>query len=118
MDIKTKSFNVALNTLKALNAQFVIEFDGTTHSQGDLVVAQKKVSRRSKSAVPYGTYKKIVLEQGIDKMQVGDVFVFDPKGTNVESIRSTVIHQADKLWGKHSITTTLANGQIEALRIV
>lgn len=117
MDIKTKSFNTALNTLKALGAQYVVVLDDTTHSQGDLMIVQKKVSKRSRSAVPYGTYKQIVLEQGIDKMEVGDVAVFDPKGTNVESIRSTVIHQADKLWGKHSITTTLSNGQIEALRI-
>jgi len=118
MDIKTKTFNHALNTLKALGAHYVImQEDGALHTYGNLEVAEKK-NKRAKAIFPHGTYIKLVKEQGIENMKIGDVFVFDPKDTRVESVRSTVIHYADKVWGKNSITTTLVDGKIEALRII
>ena len=117
MDIKTKSFNNALNTLKALGAQYVIMHElGTLHVHGDLEVAEKK-PKRAKSIFPHGTYIKLVKEQGIENMKVGDVLSFDPQGTRAESVRSTAITYATDTWGANSVTTSLNNGTIEVSRI-
>lgn len=116
MDIKTKTFNNTLNTLKALGAQYVIMMGDTTHSHGDLQVAEKK-TKRSKLMFPSGTYIKLVKDQGIEKMEVGDVISFDPQGTRIESVRSTALHYAEKHWGENAATTTLNKGKIELLRI-
>jgi hypothetical protein len=118
MDIKSKTFNNALNTLKALGAQYVIMHEhGTMYMHGDLEVTEKK-PKRAKPAFPHGTYIKMVKEQGIERMQVGDVISLDPQGTRAESIRSTAIGYANNVWGANSVTTSLNNGKIEVLRIV
>ena len=78
MDIKTKTLNSTLNTLKALGAKYVIMMGDTTHSHGDLQVVDKK-SRRAKPTYPHGTYIKLVKDQGIESMKVGDVISFDHK---------------------------------------
>lgn len=117
MDIKTKTFNNTLNTLKALGAQYVIMHElGTMHIHGDLEVAEKK-PKRAKSAFPHGTYIKLVKDQGIEKMKVGDVLSFDPQDTRAESVRSTAITYATDTWGANSVTTTVNKGMIEVLRI-
>lgn len=117
MDIKTKSFNNALNTLKALGAQYVVmQEEGTMHVHGDLEVAEKK-TKRAKPAFPHGTYSKLVKDQGIASMKIGDVLTFDPKGTRVESVRTAVIGYANETWKANSVTTSLNNGKIEVLRI-
>jgi hypothetical protein len=117
MDIKTKSFNNALTTLKALGAQYVIMHEhGTMHMHGDLEVTERK-SKRAKLAFPHGTYIKMVKEQGIEHMKVGDVIAFDPQGTRAESIRSTAIGYANNTWGTNSVTTAINDGKIEVLRI-
>jgi hypothetical protein len=118
MDIKTKTFNNALNTLKALGAQYVIMHEhGTMHTHGDLEVTEKK-PKRAKSTFPHGTYVKLVKDQGIERMEVGDVISLDPQGTRAESVRSTAIGYANDAWGANSVTTSLNNGKIEVLRIV
>lgn len=117
MDIVTKSFNTALNTLKAVGAEFVvIDKDGKMYTHGNLEVSEKKRTRMG-SEFPRGTYINIVKQQGIENMKVGDVISFDPMGTRAESLRSTIIHYADKAWGKHTMTTSAVDGKIEALRI-
>jgi hypothetical protein len=117
MDIKTKAFNNALNTLKALGAQYVVMHeDGEFHTHGDLEVAEKK-PKRAKLAFPHGTYSKLVRDQGIASMKVGDVLSFDPQGTRAESVRSTSIGYANDAWGANSVTTSISNGKIEVLRI-
>ena len=116
MDIKTKTLNSTLNTLKALGAKYVIMMGDTTHSHGDLQVVDKK-SRRAKPTYPHGTYIKLVKDQGIESMKVGDVISFDPQGTRAESVRSTAIHYADKHWGPNTVTTTINKGRVEVLRI-
>jgi hypothetical protein len=117
MNIKTKTFNNALNALKALGAQYVVmQEDGTFHTHGDLEVAEKK-SKRAKPAFPHGTYSKLVKDQGIASMKVGDVLSFDPQGTRAESVRSTTIGYANDTWGANSVTTSINNGKIEVLRI-
>jgi hypothetical protein len=115
MDIKTKTFNHVLNTLKALGTEYVIlEKDGRLHKHGSLQVAEKKQKIR---LFPHGTYIKLVKDQGIEGMQVGDVRSFDPKGTRAESVRSTAITYATDTWGANSVITTINNGKIEVLRI-
>lgn len=117
MDIKTKSFNNVLNTLKALGAQYVVmDEHGTMHVHGDLEVAEKK-NKRAKLAFPHGTYIKLVKDQGIGHMKVGDVISFDPQGTRAESVRSTAIGYANDTWGANSVTTFLNKGRLEVLRI-
>lgn len=116
MDIKTKAFNNAINTLKALGTKFVvIDAQGNRHTHGDLEVTTRK---RGKLQFPRNTYRNLATEQGLEMMQVGDVFMFDPKETKVESLRCTIISQAAKLWGKNSLTTSVRDGKVEALRIV
>lgn len=118
MDIKTKTFNHALSTLRALGAHYVImQEDGALHTYGNLEVSEKK-RKRAESMFPRGTYIQLVKEQGIEAMKVGDVRSFDPRHTNIESVRSTVIHHADKLWGKNSVTTSVNDGKVEVLRII
>lgn len=117
MDIKTKTFQHALNMLKASGAQYVvIDEDGNQHTHGDLEVSQKK-RKRSASDFPRGTYVNMVKEQGLLDMKVGDVLVFDPKGARIESVRTTAITYAEKSWGKKSLATSARDGKIEALRI-
>lgn len=116
MSIATKSFNIAINTLKALGAEFVIvDKDGNTHSHGNLQVAVKPKRTRKFS---YGTYAKRVRELGIASMQVGDVMTFDPEELDVESLRTSVISYANQHWKANSVTTSVSNGKIEALRIL
>jgi hypothetical protein len=117
MDIKNKAFNNALNTLKALGAQYVVMHEsGTMHVHGDLEVTEKK-PKRAGLAFPHGTYAKLVRDQGIASMKVGDVLSFDPQGTRAESVRSTSIGYANDAWGANSVTTSISNGKIEVLRI-
>ena len=118
MDIKTKTFNNALNTLKVLGAQYVIMHEhGTLHVHGDLEVTEKK-TKRAGLTFPHGTYVKLVKDQGIEQMKVGDVISFDPQGTRAESVRSTAINYANETWGANSVTTSLNDGKIEVLRII
>ena len=117
MDIKAKAFNNALNTLKALGTKYVIvDAEGNQHTHGDLEVATKKRTR-GKLLFPRNTYKNMAIEQGLHTMTIGDVFVFDPQETKIESLRSTIISQAEKMWGKNAVTTSVRDGKIEALRI-
>lgn len=117
MDIRTKSFNNALNTLKALGAQYVVmQADGEFLTHGDLEVVDNK-NKRAKPAFPHGTYSKLVKDQGIERMKVGDVLTFDPQGTRAESVRTAAIGYANDAWGANSVTTSLNNGKIEVLRI-
>jgi hypothetical protein len=117
MDIKTKTFNNALNALKALGAQYVVMHeDGEFHTHGDLEVAEKK-TKRAKPAFPHGTYSKLVKDQGIASMKIGDVISFDPQGTRPESVRTAAIGYANETWKANSVTTSLNNGKIEVLRI-
>jgi len=117
MDIKIKAFNNALNTLKALGAQYVVMHEsGTMHMHGNLEVAEKK-PKRAGLTFPHGTYAKLVRDQGIGCMKVGDVLSFDPQDTRAESVRSTAIGYANDTWGANSVTTSINNGKVEVLRI-
>jgi 1-acyl-sn-glycerol-3-phosphate acyltransferase len=117
MDIKEKTFNHALNMLKASGATYVvIDPEGRQHTHGDLEVSQKK-RKRGASEFPHGTYVNLVTSQGLYKMNVGDVVVFDPQGARIESLRSTAISYAEKAWGNKSLATSVREGKVEALRI-
>ncbi len=117
MDIKAKALNHALQMLKASGAQYVvIDTDGNQHKHGDFEVANTSRKRRE-SPFPHGTYSTIIKESRMSEMQVGDVIVLDPKECKIESLRSSAITVAEKMWGKKALMTTAKDGKVEALRI-
>lgn len=118
MDIKAKALNHALQMLKASGAQYVvIDPEGNQHKHGGLEVVEQKTRRRRSSPFPHGTYAALIKSSNLDAMQVGDVLVLDPQGFNIQSLRSTAITAAEKVWGKKSLMTAVKDNKIEALRI-
>lgn len=119
MNISDKAFNQAVNTLKALKAEFVIKKeDGEVITHGELVLAEKKQRKHNARQHPRGTYTDHVGRQGVLDLNVGDVAIVDPEGLTKESVRSTTINMATKKWGAGSVTTSMNKGKIEVLRIL
>jgi len=115
MDIATKSFNAALNTLKALGASFVIiSKDGEKHTNGNV---DGKIRKRMYT-FPRGTYTDYLKEKGFTEMKVGEVMTIDPSAFPPESLRANASSYSTRLWGAGSATTTIHNGKLEILRIM
>ena len=110
----------SLAALKATGAKFIIVMpDGTTHSQGDLKLAEpEKQRRRRNSAHPHGAitayympYIKEVLPGQMAEIPFGE---FDPK-----TIVSGVSSRAVDMWGKRSAITAqnVDKKVVEVLRV-
>lgn len=119
MSIKDKALHQALQTLRALKAEFVVRTEGgELHKHGEIEIAEKKSKKYAAREFPRGTYTELVKSQGITGMKVGDVLTLNSDGKRKESVRSTAINMATSMWGANSVTTSVNGNKVEVLRIV
>lgn len=121
-EAKKRKLENTLLVLRALGVEFIIKDDtGRMFAHGTLELKEPKPAKptRKKRIVtaPHGTYTSILEASGFDAMQVGDLLVIDPQGYNPESLRSTASSRASRAWGLGALTTEVANGKLEALRV-
>lgn len=113
MDIKTKAFNQAINTLKALGAQFkVIAADGQEYGELEVVVPKARTRRHDVYASTNHLAK-------IQAMQIGEVEVLTaPEGEDVKKFRSAVCGAAGRFFGNGNYVTSVnSDGAVELLCI-
>lgn len=121
MNIKTKTFESAIRMLKALDAKYVIVYDGEVYATEGMALAEPpKPRKRIASHLPFGTllnYARPI----IDGMKVGDVVEMDAcPGATLESLRSSVSSHYSKLWGSGALATTVnrKTNKLEILRVL
>lgn len=111
----------AITLLTALKAEYVIKLpDAEPVVHGDLRLMPTKPTKgkRRASTEPYGAYTNYCREQGVDKMQVGDVLAFTPFNLDAERVRSVASSLGGKTYGDGSVITAVRNGIVEILRVI
>jgi hypothetical protein len=105
--------------LKATGAKYIIVMpDGTTHSQGDLKLAEDKQRKRRKGIFPRGSISAYYMPyiEGLLPGQLVEIpyHVYPP-----ETIISGVSSRAVDMWGKGSAMTcrNAEKGVVEVLRV-
>jgi hypothetical protein len=110
----------AIGLLTALKADYVIKLpDAEPIVYGDLQLKPIKPpkGKRSPATAPHGAYTNYCREQGVDKMEVGDVLTFTPKMLDVQRVRSVASSLGGKTYGDGSVITAVHNGVVEILRV-
>jgi hypothetical protein len=119
MSIIEQTVQNAMRLLKATKAKYIIVMpDGTTHSEGDLQLAEIKIRKRNVGPLPHGTYANLCRPH--HNMAVGDVVEFDiPSGGSGKSLHSGVTAYFIHLWGKGAIKTCFnkTTQKVEMLRV-
>jgi hypothetical protein len=110
----------AIGLLTALKAEYIIKLpDLDPIVQGDLQLmpAKPAKAKRSAATAPHGAYTNYCREQGVDKMQVGDVLSFTPQTLDVQRVRSVASSLGGKTYGDGSVITAVINGVVEIMRV-
>ena len=110
----------AIGLLTALKAEYIIKLpDAEPIVYGDLQLKPIKPpkGKRSPATAPHGAYTNYCREQGVDKMEVGDVLTFTPKMLDVQRVRSVASSLGGKTYGDGSVITAVGNGVVEILRV-
>ncbi|MFO0451140.1 MAG: hypothetical protein ACK52I_21210 [Pseudomonadota bacterium] len=119
MSIIEQTVQNAMRLLKATKAKYIIVMpDGTTHSEGDLQLAEVKTRVRKAGPLPMGTYSTMC--KPYNNMAVGDVAEFDiPPGGTGKSLHSGVTAHFINLWGKGAMKSCFNKNtqKVEVLRI-
>jgi len=119
MSIIEQTVQSALRLLKATKAKYIIVMpDGTTHSTGDLQLAEVKIRKRNVGPLPHGTYANLC--KPYNNMAVGEVVEFDiPPGGTGKSLHSGVTAHFIHLWGKGAMKSCFnkKTNKVELLRI-
>ncbi|MFN6252460.1 MAG: hypothetical protein ACK4Y5_10320 [Acetobacteraceae bacterium] len=119
MSIIEQTVQNAMRLLKATKAKYIIVMpDGTTHSEGDLHLAEVKARARKAGPLPHGTYSTMC--KPYNNMAVGDVVEFDiPPGGTGKSLHSGVTAHFINLWGKGAMKSCFnkKTNKVEVLRI-
>ena len=110
----------SLAALKATGAKFIIVMpDGTTHSQGDLKLAEPENSRKRRNSLhPHGTISTYYLPL-IRDMLPGQIVEVPYDKFSPEVLVSGISSRAVSMWGKNS-TVTARNPEkkvVEVLRV-
>lgn len=118
MNLKNLTFDRALNILRVLGAHYiVIDDQGTTHTHGDLKLAEpeKPVHRHRK--VPVGTYKNLYYPLVKDLQPGGGVSITLPEGMDAEGFRASMSAWCSKHWGAGTYLTQVEGRVVEVLRV-
>lgn len=121
MNIKTKTFESAMRILKALNASYVVVYDGVVHATEGMALAEPpKARKRVVSHLPFGTLLNHA-RPVVDSMKVGDVVELPAcPGATLAALRSSVSSHYAKKWGPSALTTTIntKTSKLEILRVM
>lgn len=118
MNLKNRAFDRTLNILRVLGAHYiVIDDQGTTHTHGDLKLAEpeKPVHRHRK--VPVGTYKDVYHPLVKDLQPGGGVSITLPEGMDAEGFRASMGAWCGKQWGSGTYLTQVEGRVVELLRV-
>ena len=119
MSIIEQTTQNAIRLLKAVKAKYIIVMpDGTTHTEGDLQLAEVKNVKRKPGPLPFGTYAKMC--KPYENMAMGDVAEFEiPPGGTGKSLHSGVTAHFIHLWGKGAMKSCFnkKTNKVEVLRI-
>jgi hypothetical protein len=119
MSIIEQTVQNAMRLLKATKAKYIIVMpDGTTHTEGDLQLAEVKPLKRKPGGLPHGTYATLC--KPFVNMAVGDVTEFPiPNGGTGKSLHSAVSAYFSTAWGKGACKTYFNKDtqMVEVLRI-
>jgi hypothetical protein len=110
----------AIGLLTALKAEYIIKLpDLDPIVQGDLQLMPAKPAKgkRRPPTAPHGAYTNYCREQGVDKMQVGDVLSFKPDGFDAQRVRGVASSLGGKTYGDGSVITAVINGVVEIMRV-
>ena len=110
----------AIGLLTALKAEYIIKLpDLDPIVQGDLQLmpAKPPKGKRRPPTAPHVAYTNYLREQGVDKMQVGDVLSFKPDGFDAQRVRGVASSLGGKCYGDGSVITAVHNGVVEILRV-
>jgi hypothetical protein len=117
MNLKNLTFDRALNILRVLGAHYiVIDDQGTTHTHGDLRLAEPEKRTRHRT-VPVGTYKAVYHPLVKDLQPGGGVSVTLPEGMDAEGFRSSMGAWCGKQWGSGTYLTQIEGRVVELLRV-
>jgi hypothetical protein len=112
----------AIGLLTALKAEYIIKLpDLDLIVQGDMQLMPAKppkpARKRREQTAPHGAYTNYLREQGVDKMQVGDVLSFKPEGFDAQRVRGVASSLGGKCYGDGSVITAVVNGVVEIMRV-
>ena len=117
-EISKIALGKAIMILAALKADYVIQIpDEPIINEGSLEVVKPSERKRRELTVPYGTYSAFLIAKGFDKIQPGDVMQLEPGEFDADSLRSSAISRACKLWGNGSAMSTIKNNVVEVMRL-
>lgn len=119
MKLKNLTFDRALNILRVLGAHYVVIDDqGTTHTHGDLKLAEPEPDKRKRHrTVPVGTYKELYYPLVKDLQPGGGVSITLPEGMDAEGFRSSMGAWCGKQWGSGTYLTQVVGRVVELLRV-
>lgn len=119
MSLKNITFDRALNILRVLGAHYiVIDDQGTTHTHGDLKLAEPDEYKRTRrQSVPMGTYKNLYYPLVKDLQPGGGVSITVPDGLDVEGFRASMSAWCSKHWGAGTYLTQVEGRVVEVLRV-
>ena len=110
----------AIGLLTALKAEYIIklpDLDPIVYGDLQLKPIKPPKGKRSPATAPHGAYTNYCREQGVDKMQVGDVLSFTPQTLDVQRVRSVASSLGGKTYGDGSVITAVINGVVEIMRV-
>ena len=118
--VTTTALARAINLLTALKADYIIQIpdlDPIVHGDMQLMPVKPPKGKRRAPTAPHGAYTNYCREQGVDKMQVGDVLSFTTDGLDVQRVRSVASSLGGKTYGDGSVITAVHGKIVEILRV-
>jgi hypothetical protein len=118
--VTTTALARAIGLLTALKADYIIklpDLEPIVHGDMQLMPTKPPKGKRSAPTAPHGAYTNYCREQGVDKMQVGDVLSFKPVGLEVQRVRSVACSLGGKHYGNDSVITTVRGDTVEIMRV-